>query len=288
MDSRLLAGLTLTALVALSAGPSPAAAPVPLPTPTPSLKTITHVRSTALCTGLRRAIGPAVGKVLQNDGYIARSRPMFRDYVQNSTLGSQSGVDMDVMHMEGLISPLVQNTQAIERYLNDPILKRRAVTDGDKQLIEMRQHLLAVLDQQKHALDLISGFVDTQQLGELQAAGHEYDQAIGGADVGTRNQSPSAVASPVGAPTTAPNSLLNAGLPSSPSDPKNYDPRYTGSNNSVGYNPLKVFDQQVGVYQQQINSSENLAAQAVIKAAVECGGTVPPPAQIVPAPSSTP
>jgi hypothetical protein len=202
-------------------------------------------------------------------------------------LGSKAGVDMDVMHMEGLIGPLVQNTQAIERYLNDPILKRRPLSDTDKQLIEMRQHLLAVLAQQKQALDLISGFVDTQQLGELQAAGHDYDKAISGADVGTKGQSPTAVSTPVGAPTTAPNDLLNAGLPSSPSDPRSNDPRYSGTGNTVGYNPLKVFDQQVGVYQQSINSSENLAAQAVVKAAVECGGTVPPPAHIV-APSPTP
>lgn len=286
MQSRLLAGLTLTALTVVSAGVSPAAATVPAPAPTP-LKTITHIYSSPLCTGLRRAIGPAVGKVLQNDGYIAKSRPMFKDFVANSTLGSQSGVDMDVMHMEGLISPLVQNTQAIERYLNDPILKRRALTDQDRQLIEMRQHLLAVLDQQKHALDLISGFVDTQQLGELQAAGHDYDKAISGADVGTNGKTPSAIGTPAAGPTTAPDPLLNAGLPSSPADPKNVDPRYSGSGNVLGYNPLKVFDQQVGVYQQAINASENLAAQAVVKAAVQCGGKVPPPAQVT-TPTPTP
>ena len=283
MQSRLLAGLTLTALTALSAGPSPAAtAPAPAATP---LRTITHVHSSPLCTGLRRAIGPAIGKVLQNDGYIARSRPMFKDYVQNSTLGSKAGVDMDIMHMEGLIGPLVQNTQAIERYLNDPILKRRAVTESDKQLIQMRQHLQDVLAQQKQALDLISGYVDTQQLGELQAAGHEYDAALNSTDQTGTSKSNSA-ATPGPGPTTPPNDLLNAGLPTTPSDPKNSDPRYTGSNNTVGYNPLKVFDQQVGVYQQTIGKSEDLAAQVVVKAAVECGGTVPPAAH--PAPSPTP
>ncbi len=286
MQSRLFAGLTLAALTALSAGISPAAATAPSPAATP-LKTITHIRSSPLCTGLRRAIGPAVGKVLQNDGYIARSRPMFQDFVANSTLGSKSGQDMDVMHMESLIGPLVQNTQAIERYLNDPILKRRPLTDTDKQLIEMRQHLLAVLNQQKQTLDLISGFVDTQQMGELQAAGHEYDKALTGSDVGTNGHSPTAVSTPAGAPTTPPNDLLNAGLPSTPTDPRKTDPRYTGTDNALGYNPLKVFDQQVGVYQQGISANENLAAQAVIKAAVECGGTIPPPAHVV-TPSPTP
>lgn len=285
MQPRLIAGLTLTAITALSAGTSPAAtAPAPAPTP---LKTITHIHSSPLCTGLRRAIGPAIGKVLQNDGYIARSRPMFKDYVQNSTLGSKAGVDMDVMHMEGLIGPLVQNTQAIERYLNDPILKRKAITESDKQLIEMRQHLQDVLAQQKQALDLISGFVDTQQLGELQAAGHEYDAALNSTDQKGNGTKTTSAATPGPGPTTPPNDLLNAGLPTSPSDPKNSDPRYTGSNNVVGYNPLKVFDQQVGVYQQGISTSENRAAQVVVQAAVECGGTIPPAAHSV-TPSPTP
>lgn len=281
MYSRLTAALTLTALTALAASPG-AAATAPAPAPSP-LKTITHIHSSPLCTGLRRAIGPAIGKVLQNDGYIARSRPMFQDYVQNSALGSKAGVDMDVMHMEGLISPLVQNTQAIERYLNDPILKRRATSDSDKQLLEMRAHLLAILQQQKNALDLISGFVDTQQMGELQASGHEYDKALNGAEQGTRTQQASANATPGAAPTAPPNSLLNAGLPTSPSDSRNIDPRYTNSDSTIGYNPLKVFDQQVGVYQQAIGVSENAAAKAVIKAVPQCGGTVPPPAQVVPA-----
>lgn len=284
MYSRLTAALALIAFAALGAGTSPAAtAPAPAPTP---LKTITHLHSSPLCTGLRRAIGPAIGKVLQNDGYIARSRPMFQDYVQNTALGSKSGVDMDVMHMETLIGPLVQNTQAIERYLNDPILQRRAKTDSDKQLLEMRRHLLAVLDQQKQALDLISGFVDTQQLGELQASGHEYDSAINGSGSG-KGSNPNAAATPGTSPTTPPNDLLNAGLPSTAADPKTNDPRYKNSDSVLGYNPLKVFDQQVGLYQQTIGQSENLAAKAVVKAVPECGGSVPPAAHVV-TPSPTP
>lgn len=281
MSVRLTAALTLTAFSALAASPGAFAATAPTPASTP-LKTITHIRSSPLCTGLRRAIGPAIGKVLQNDGYIARSRPMFQDYVQNSTLGSKAGVDMDVMHMEGLIAPLVQNTQAIERYLNDPILKRRPANDSDKQLIEMRMHLLAVLEQQKQALDLISGFVDTQQMGQLQAAGHEYDKALNG-DAPSKSQGSATAAAPAPAPTTAPNSLLNAGLARSPSDPRNSDPRFGSTDSTVGYNPLKVFDQQVGLYQQAIGTSESAAAKAVIKAVPECGGTVPPAAQVVPA-----
>ena len=277
MTVRLTAAFAAAAFAALGAGIGTAAT-VPAPAPTP-LKTITHLHSSPLCTGLRRAIGPAIGKVLQNDGYIARSRPMFQDYVQNSALGSKAGVDMDVMHMESLIGPLVQNTQAIERYLDDPILKRKAASESDKQLIEMRKHLLAVLAQQKSALDLISGFVDTQQLGELQAAGNDYNNAINGSD--QKSQNPNAAATPGAAPTTAPNEVLNAGLGTTPSDPRSTDPRYKGTNNVVGYNPLKAFDQQVGVYQQAIGASEDLAAKAVVAAVPQCGGTVPPAAHVV-------
>src|SRR5579864_3038255 len=90
MFSRLFAAVTLGALGALSLGPAPAtSAPVPIPTPTATpLKTIKHVYATRLCTGLRRSIAPAVGRVLQNDHAIAVSRPLLQDYVKNTSMGS--------------------------------------------------------------------------------------------------------------------------------------------------------------------------------------------------------
>jgi hypothetical protein len=255
------------------------------------LKTIKHVYATRLCTGLRRSIGPAVARVLQNDQVIAASRPLFQDYVRSNSTGSGGAVDMDVLRLENLITPLVQNTEQIEHLLNDSIYPRRPQSDTDRDLLRMREHLASVLAQQKQALDLISGFVDTQQMGELKAAGNDYNKAITG--TGTTNSSDSNNAPPVTSPTTAPADILNAGVNNPQNDPAmKYDPRFQPTGSQVGYNPLNVFDQQMNEYQQTISQSETLASQAIFKAVPQCGGQAPgaspAPEPATPTPRSVP
>jgi hypothetical protein len=250
----MLARLTAAALAAVLASPSPA--------PTP-LKTISHLRVLRLCTGLRRSIYPAVGRVLQDDKVIAQSRPLFQDYVKQSATSTQPAVDLDVVRLERLIDPLVKNTQAIERLLNDPIYPLHAVSQSDQDLLDMRTRLQEVLAQQKRALDLVSGFVDTQQMGELQNAGHEYDSAT----APNRQSSP-----PPSAPTSPPNDILSAGIPN---PQRSNDPRFTPTNSLVGYNPLNGFDEQMEAYQQTITTSEDAASKIILKVVPECGGHVP-------------
>ncbi len=149
---------------------------VPSPSPTP-LKTITHVRAQRLCIGLKRAVYPAVGRVLQDDQLIAQSRPFFRDYVKQSASGNHSGVDLDVARLERYITPLVQNTKDAESYLNDSVFPRVPASSGDRDLLAIRHELQEAIAQQKLALNLIGGFTDTQQLGELQQEGEEYPSA---------------------------------------------------------------------------------------------------------------
>jgi len=267
MPKRLFAALLACALIG--------AAPAPAPTATP-LKTISHVRVSALCTGLRRNIGPAIGKVLQNDKVIATSRPLFRSYVKDvaNTTGSRAAQDLDVARLERLISPLVQNNEQIEKLLNDSyIFPKVARSDADQQLLSMRAHLQAVLQQQKGALNVISGFVDTAQLGELQAAGHEYDAALGTdlAKKGTQSAQAAGLA-----PTPPPADVLNAGVSNPNNDPaRANDPRYLGTGNVLGYNPLDVFGNAVADYQAQIDPIESATAKLVMRAVPLCSGPAP-------------
>lgn len=290
MLPRLMAVTTLGALFALSVGPAPAATAKPKPTATPPLKTISHVYAKRLCTGLRRSIGPAVGRVLQNDRVIATSRPLFQSFVKNTSTGSQGATDMDVMRLERLVDPLVKNTEAIEKLLNDTVYPRKPQSDEDRQLLAMRAHLETVLAQQKQALDLISGFVDTQNMAELQAAGKEYQGAISGSDTrngasanagGTNNSQ-----TPQTSPTAAPAPILNAGLNQQNDPTRKQDPRFSNTGSQLGYNPLNAFDQQMGDYQQQIVQSENKVSEAIFKALPACGGQVPAQPSPAPAPAS--
>jgi hypothetical protein len=257
--------ITLAMAVAL-ATPAPAATP---------LKTIEHLHVSPLCTGLRQNIGPAIGKVLQNDGTIAQSRPLLRGFVKASATNSASK-DLQVARVERLITPLVQNTAAIEKLLNDPyVFPKRAISDSDRQLLEIRAYLQQVVTQQKRALDVISGFVDTEQLGQMQAAGEEAIKLTQTHEIPGAQGSDSSARDAAAGPTPPPSEILNAGISSPPQIAP--DPRLRDTGLVLGHNPLDVFDQAIGEYQQMLQASEGRAADLVVKALPLCGGRVPGP-----------
>ena len=252
----------LLALTALA----PAVKPKPSPTP---LKVIKHVYTTArLCMGLKRSIAPAVAKILQVDASIATSRPLLQDYVKQSDNGSAAGKDMAVSRLEALITPMAQNTAATEAYLNDPLYARKPQNDNDKQLLATRAQLQQALADQKKALDLVSGFVQTQQMGQLQAAGHEYDSSL-------TQQGRNNITTPQPAPTQAPDSTLTAGLPTGNDPTLQIDPKLKTGGSDVGYNPLNAFDSQMNSYQLSIAQNEADAALGILKTVKICGGKAP-------------
>jgi hypothetical protein len=285
MLERLTAVFALGAVVALSV--SPAAAPAAAnPSPTP-LKTITHIRSSPLCTGLRKSITPAVGKVLQSDQIIASSKPLFKDFVRASAeQETKPAQDMAVMRLEQLVGPLVANTQRVDALLNNTsAFPKVARSNDDRQLLKMRAQLQAVNNQQKHALDVISGFVATQQMADLQAEGHEMD-SVTAPNIKTEMPTPGPLS-----PTPLTPSILNAGVGNSGNDPtRKLDPRYNPSGNTLAASPLDVFGNAISSYQHDIQSSEQAAAKSVLEAVPLCGGHVPgqPAAEPEPSPSPSP
>lgn len=254
---------TLAMTVAL-ATPAPAATPP---------KTIIQIHVSPLCTGLRQNIGPAIGKVLQNDKTIAESRPLLRGYGKAVASGSIAK-DLQMSRLERTITPLVKNTAAIEKLLNDPfVFPKVAVTDADRQLLQIRANLQQVVAQQKAALDVLSGFIDTEQLGQLQLAGKEYQNLTASHEMTNVQGSAGAQSARQIAPTPPPSGVLNAGVPNTPGQAA--DPRLQETGNVVGHNPLDVFDQAIAQYQAQLQASEGQAADLVVKALPLCGAHVP-------------
>lgn len=256
---------TTLAMVVALATPAPAATP---------LKTIEHLHVSPLCTGLRQNIGPAIGKVLQNDNTIAQSRPLLRGYVKATATNSASK-DLQVARVERLITPLVQNTAAIEKLLNDPyIFPQRPISDADRQLLAIRAYLQEVVTQQKRALDVIAGFVDTEQLGQMQAAGMEALKLTQTHEMSAQGgHSTGSALSAGAAPTPPPSEILDAGVRKTPQQAA--DPALQNTGYLVGHNPLDVFDNAIGEYQQMLQASEGRAADLVVKALPLCGGHIP-------------
>jgi hypothetical protein len=262
-----------------------ATAPSPVPTATPpNYPEIYHTMSRPLCSALATKIRPAVALMLQNDATIAKSPPLFSDYINLTSAGSDSGRDMAVYRLNGLVTPLVQNSLAVQKLLEDPsVFPPTAHSDDDKRLIDMKTKMLKTLATQQASLDIINGFVETQQLGAMQHEGFGYMRAITGtAGTPAQNAQPGMNQQPQTQPAggasqvnTTPGNfddlVLQAGL-----QPNQYefDPTQIPGL-QVGYNQIGKLKEGLEWTQDQSKKEEQPLAQAIVQAAQACGGQAP-------------
>ncbi|HLY03517.1 MAG TPA: hypothetical protein VKR56_13615 [Candidatus Cybelea sp.] len=248
---------------------------VPTPTPPPQ---IYHVVSRPLCSELRQHIKPAIGMMMENDATIKKSPSLFKQYNTASLYGSdpataQSGPgamdpggsangsqEIALLGIENLIRPIANNIIAIQTVLDSPELRTTTGReDDDKRLQDIRQKLLKALAAQNASLDIISGFVDTQQMANLQHAGEAF--------IGEANQ-----------PETQ-----RASSSTPPPNPLTYDPNYAGlppnpytidlatvPGLTLGYNPVTRLIEALSWTIDQTSARENDAAKAVMSSAGLC------------------
>ncbi len=184
--------------------------------------------------------------------------------------GSNASQNMALLGLEGLIRPIANNIIAIQTVLDSPELRvGTGSADDDKRLQEIRQKLLQALAAQNASLDIISGFVDTQQMSDLQHAGEEYVNSIAQPDVNK-----GIAATPAPDPITSnPN---YAGLPP---NPYSID-LATIPGLTLGYNPVTRLVDALHWTIDQTSARENEAATAVMASAALCSSvqlSSPPP-----------
>jgi hypothetical protein len=262
-------------------------APTNVVTPPPQ---IYHIVTRPLCSELHEHIAPAIAMMLQNDQTIKKSPDLFSRYNKAALYGADNSASNDngahggtpmtgeaangtmnpsqnmaLLGMENLVSPIANNIIAIQKLLDSPALTNgTGIPDDDKRLQEIREKLLKALATQNAALDIINGFVATQQMGDLQHAGQEYISAIDQSDKQT-------------SATPGPNPLLQdpnqAGLPPNP-----YDINLANVPGlTLGYNPVTRLLEALHWTIDQTGTRENDAAKAVMNSAALCALATPPP-----------
>lgn len=245
----------LMAIVLAAVTGAPAASPSPAPL-TP-LKVIGSVRSTPFCTALHETIGPAIAGVLSNDDLIATSKPAFAKLYHDDVLArSEARTHFDVYALEKLIGPIVANVKRVDTLLD-------AKSDNDPKLKAMREKLKAVVAQQKESLNVISGFVATEQLGELQndsELGNWQSALVLGGQ--SQNSGPSLGSAP------AAGNLFSAGVHNRNPGPR--DPSYNANNVGPTYDPFAPLVTQIEQQRAAAQSSESDAAKLVAAALTEC------------------
>jgi hypothetical protein len=283
-----------------AAGTPPAATPTPIVhsgTPPP---TIYHVVTRPLCAELHKHIAPTVGMMLENDRTMKESPKLFTDYNKDKLYGVDNSVsnsadpdggvimqpssgtmnaaqNMTILKMENMVSPIANNIIAMQKMLDTPsLMNGTGNPDDDKRLAEIRQKLLKAIADQNATLDIINGFVTTQQMGDLQHQGDEYLAATNQPDVnGKSTTTTPATANPMLADNN------QAGLPPNPYD---YNPAAIPGL-ELAANPVTRLLQAVKYTLDQTHENEDAAGAAIMSAAQVCGAGAPAPA---PAPAASP
>jgi hypothetical protein len=233
----------------------------PSPAPAlPPLKTITHIRATPFCSALRSHIGPAIDNLLAADSSIAQSPTMIHTISRDGiTFRDYPRTVLDMAHLESLITPLVKSTQETQKQLD---------AAADPGMTQIRLQLQAVLDQQKDALNTISGLVDTFQMGEVMnslsgpppqwQAVLENPNGRGASRIVSRS---------FGEPAAT--ALFNA---APMSYGKSRFPAFDPNNVGLGFDPYAKFADKIVLQQKDIAAKESTASQLVLNAAQECSG----------------
>jgi len=239
-----------------------------------------------MCRVLKTNIGPAIARILQNDKEVVKAPPLLDRYNlllgagsslasegaqgqrQIGGQGNQGALDLTLERMERLADRMADNLVTAETLLNDPaMLRKMADTNDESQLTAIRERLERVLAEQRFAMNVVGGFVDTQQLHELQYQGFGYIPAV---------TSSNEIKHPNGMPTPPPmlfDQKLQAGLPP---NPYAIDPSMIPGL-TVGYNPIKNLIGALRWTQARESQDEARAAKSVMQAVRSCSAPPPTP-----------
>jgi hypothetical protein len=209
--------------------------------------------------------------ILQNDGTIAKGAPLFKRYgravfengvasgVGGDSINNQSpATSMTLQQMSYLVSPIARNLIAAQTLLDDEKLLAPTGNPADNATLEqIKKQLLETVAFQSASLDLINGFVQTQQMGELQHAGEEYIGAIQGTGASYQTV------------RETPNPWQDPNTPGISQNPYSLDPSQIPGL-AVGYNPLSRIEDGVAWLQSETAKREDVAGRTISAALAAC------------------
>jgi hypothetical protein len=248
----------------LAATVLPVTTPQPQPQPAlVQLKTIARLRATPFCSALRSHVAPAIEHIMATDKAIDASPPIFKTmYRDDVVLKSTGRMNLDVQHMESLITPMTSNIEAAEALLRNAPLG------------EIGRQLQSAIDRQKAALNVVSGFVATYQLGEVQRGGipDNWRNALSANDSRSNNNASTLrsgnSATSVDGPPPGASILYGAGLTRTPSNP--LPPDQQAENVALGFDPYLGFSHSIVQARREGDAAEGAASLAIFAALERC------------------
>jgi hypothetical protein len=218
--------------------------------------------------------------ILQNDKSISKSPPLFNRYArgafgaQDSAAGNFSNgapapdsiyahspeASMALQQMSYLVSPVAQNIISAQKLLTAvDMTQPTGNPNDDKKLAQIKSQLMETIAYQNASLDLINGFVATQQMGELQHAGQEYIADVSQPDISATK--------PLIRQTPGP--LQDPNAPGIQQNPYSVDLAAIPGL-AVGYNPLSRIVDGLHWLQAETIKREDAAGSSITNALAEC------------------
>jgi hypothetical protein len=207
----------------------------PSPAPSPAL-------GHEACTTLRQNVRTALAGLMKNDEIIESGRKAYQKMSADRTTNTRD-LAIDRLYVENAITALVHNLSIVDAQLADPIRFPLDAANGASSPAAMKAQLAAIAAQQKRALDLLSGALETGNFNAMQNSSDD-----GPTIVHTRSS--------LSAPTEVlnPSVTLDVGA-STPDD--------------------NIADE-ISQRQAQLAEMESKAAMTVMSAAAACNGITPP------------
>ena len=265
------------ALVAVVAAAPADEGNTPSPSATPTvLREIGRVGSTAYCTMLSKRIAPALQGLMKTDEVILEGRRTFVKMSEDALSRSHGHLALDRSHLGQVISAAAHNLEIVRTLLSDPAyFPVEPQSDDDKAAVQLKAYLQTVVVQQNAALNILSGTLETELMGQMQSERDtNLQSAIG---------KPSSFATPT--PIDPTQFISGAGLPdNSPNS------QFSTKNLASGTTARRTIYDSLGialdVQRRQIAFVEGAANQAVVKAVPLCTASVAP--SPAPTPSAQP
>ncbi len=210
------------------------------PSPAPSVAP-TH----KACTTLRENVRTALAGLIKDDEVIESARKAYQKMSADRTANARD-VAIDRLYVENAVTAMVHNLALVDDQLADPTrFPTDAATADARATLAMKEQLTAIAVQQKKALDLLSGALETGNFNTMQNSTDGNGPEI------VHNHS---------SLTSAPGELQNPGaaldMTSGPPDDNVADA--------------------ISAQQAQIQDLESKAAKTVMSAAAACSGVTPP------------
>lgn len=251
-----LAVLAIAQVLAAPAASSPASPP----------KTIITVKSTALCTGLRENVAPALAGLIQNDGLIGYGRstllnianeaqhaPLQSSYNERGAAQPASSTPRlgeGFSHLNDLARSIAHNAATIDTILSDKARFPSSPSTSDEKTLDlMKAQLLSVARQQRLLVNVLGGSSETYAMNDF------FNDAPGG-----------------GGASFAQSPIKALEAHGNPHDPTLHDVAATASIDGIGgLTPLyEKLARIVSIGQRSIANFEGAAAKRITAAVPAC------------------